>query len=237
MRLEPGCAAGIPLRALSHGGIDSKFFERNRSLLTHLLDLRFDGEPSKQGLETFLDAERDTDHWLLVTDLDGELLPFYQQRVRSTELSSRGLSAERLLVVENEKCVHLLPSKLPGTVAVLGTGNNLRWLEATWVSRVSVGYWGDIDTWGLTLLARARAFAPHLQALLMDQETFDRFSNGRAVVEPVKSSESPPESLLEVERRLFHHLLRSYRGRLEQEFLPRETANERILKWQLQVGP
>lgn len=231
MRLEPGCAHGVPLRALPHEGIDSKFFERNRSLLTRLLDLRFDGEPSQQGLETFLDAQRDTDHWLLVADLDGELLPFFLQRVRSTELSSRGLPARHLLLVENERCLHLLPSTLPGTVAVLGTGNNLGWLKASWLKDVTLGYWGDIDTWGLLLLARARTCAPHLSALLMDQETFDKLSENYAVVEPVISSETPPESLTEAERELFCHLRGCREGRLEQEFIPKEFAAQRVAAW------
>ena len=63
--LEPGFAEGRPLRLLSLEGIDTKFFERNARLVTTLLDERFDGEVSRQGLETFLGAIVDGDHWLL----------------------------------------------------------------------------------------------------------------------------------------------------------------------------
>jgi hypothetical protein len=81
--LTPGCAAGRPLRALSLCGIDSKFFERHRRLLIHLLDVRFDGQVSDVGLEAFLDALDEDEHWLLVAPLAAGLLPFAQQRIRA----------------------------------------------------------------------------------------------------------------------------------------------------------
>jgi len=54
--LEPGCANGRPPRAVPLAGIDSKFFERNRTLIQQLLDVRFDGQASEQGLDAFLGA-------------------------------------------------------------------------------------------------------------------------------------------------------------------------------------
>src|SRR5690606_32849638 len=129
------------------------FFERHRSLIIKLLDVRFNGLVSELGLETFLGALDETDHWLLVADLDGSLLPFRLMRVRHTELLTNSLPGSRLLIVENERCVHQLP-KVLGTVAVLGAGLNLAWMEATWLSQCSLAYWGDLDTWGRTILAR-----------------------------------------------------------------------------------
>jgi len=64
LQLEPGCAQGKPLRALAVQGNDTKFFERHASLLTALLDERFDGEASRQGLVGFLGALPEDDHWL-----------------------------------------------------------------------------------------------------------------------------------------------------------------------------
>ncbi|MFO6218086.1 DUF3322 domain-containing protein, partial [Pseudomonas aeruginosa] len=55
-QLSPGCAQGRPLRLLAEHGVDTKFFERNAILLTKLLDERFEGAASEQGLTTFLDA-------------------------------------------------------------------------------------------------------------------------------------------------------------------------------------
>lgn len=229
--LEPGCARGAPLRALSLAGIDTKFFERHRSLLVRFLDLRFDGEVNRQGLETFLDAWQEKDHWLLVADLDGGLLPFSQMRVRSSELFGADLAVPNLLVVENENCLHLLPRPLPGTITVLGAGNNLQWLSAEWVQRCRVAYWGDIDTWGLALLARARSMAPQLTALLMTREVFDAHAARHAVVESVMAGPEPAASLAPCEEELYRHLLICEKGRVEQEFISREGVFSCLELW------
>ena len=234
MQLSPGCAGGNPLRALPIAGIDSKFFERHRSIIVRFLDLRFDGEASLQGLETFLDAWRESDHWLLLADLGKpRTLPFPLLRVRATDLADTGLTARALLIVENEKCLHLVPRNLPGVVAILGTGNNLPWLGSAWAQHIPVAYWGDIDTWGLTLLARARVHAPHLAPILMTDETFDTHSY-LAVAENVPASADPPANLTVAEASLYRHLLSCTNGRLEQEFLPAPVVHAAIIEWSVE---
>ena len=47
LQLQPGCADGKPLRALSVAGTDSKFFERNRQLVTPMLDILSTGKAAK----------------------------------------------------------------------------------------------------------------------------------------------------------------------------------------------
>jgi hypothetical protein len=228
--LEPGIAAGIPLRSLSLAGIDSKFYERHRGLILRLLDRRHDGEPTRQGLETFLDAARGNDHWLLLADLGMEpSLPFPRIRVRATDLSSR-LEARALLVVENESCLHFLPDDLAGVVAVLGTGNDLSWLGSAKLRDTPVAYWGDLDTWGLTLLARARSHAPNLTPLLMTREIFDLHSPS-AVPEPSPASVDPPAGLTRGEAELYRYLLSLDCGRIEQEFLSVERVRVAIRAW------
>lgn len=231
MELTPGCVAGKPLRLVSLAGIDSKFFERHRPLITRLLDLRFDGEASRQGLETFLDAARENDHWLLLADLgQPRILPFPQLRVRATDLASHGLGTKAILIVENEACLHLLPKDLPGVIAILGTGNNLSWLAAPHFRETRIGYWGDLDTWGLTLLSRARIHAAHLTPLLMTREVFDTHS-ASAVPEKAPPSGTPPAGLTPGETALYHHLLTLPKGRLEQEFLPASLVRHAIDTW------
>lgn len=233
MSLEPGCAAGRPLRALSLAGIDSKFFERRRALIQELLDARFDGQASEQGLESFLGALDEGDHWLLVAPLEARLLPFARQSVPAAELASTGLPGTHLLIVENERSLHQLPP-LSGTVAVLGSGLNLAWMHASWLRAKTIAYWGDVDTWGLTMLSSARAHQPHLQPLLMDLKTFETHRSS-AVAEPHPASDKPPENLSNDEQSLYLGLRQATKGRLEQEFLPREVAIEAIRHWRFPV--
>jgi hypothetical protein len=231
MELTPGCAEGRPLRALSLGGIDTKFFERHASLVTRLLDVRFDDEVSSLGLEAFLDAYFEGDHWLLVVDLDGTLLPFQKQRVSSTELATADLPSYRVLIVENESCLHQLP-KLTGAIAILGAGFDLGWTANPILRTKQIGYWGDLDTWGLQFLGQARQNLPHIDALLMDAETFTTFSTA-AVPEPVTAGCSIPPGLNEKEQHLYQRLLNEAHGRLEQEFLPASAVHATLIRWSI----
>ena len=230
LQLEPGCAQGKPLRALAVQGNDTKFFERHASLLTALLDERFDGEASRQGLVGFLGAQPEDDHWLLIAPLAPGLLPFAQMRVRASELQSTPLPARRILLVENERSLHQLPAPVQDTIAVLGAGLNLGWLAAPWLQERSVAYWGDLDTWGLRMLATARHHLPHLHALLMDRATFSAHQH-LAVAEPVHAPEPISGAQTPEEAALQAHLRAQARGRLEQEFLPTDTVHRAVRTW------
>lgn len=230
LALEPGMAAGRPLRALALAGIDSKFMERHRALVTALLDIRFDGQASQLGLNSFLDAADEGDHWLLVVPLSPGLLPFAQQRVRARELRDTPLPASRILLIENDRCLHLLPT-LPDTIAVLGSGLDLAWLCADWMRERNMGYWGDMDTWGLRMLAHARQLQPHLTPLLMELPLFDALADPLAVPEPINAGPVPPDGLNDSEQRFYHHLLAQAKGRIEQEFLPQNIVGNALLRW------
>ncbi len=230
LQVEPGCAEGKPLRALSVAGCDSKFFERNRTLLGKLLEQRFDQQVIDRGLEFFLGALDESEHWLLVVPLEAGLLPFRQQRVRSSEFAQTPLPGTHLLIVENERSLYQLPS-LRGTIAILGAGLNLSWMQADWINNKNIAYWGDIDTWGLSMLATARSYQPTLTPLLMDEETFQSYRKEKAVAEPVTAGESIPSKLTDQEKALYLRLCRSEKGRLEQEFIPDDRVKNEIARW------
>lgn len=230
LKLEPNYAHGKPLRALSVENCDSKFFERHRNLITQLLDVRFNNTVSDIGLEQFLNAADESDHWLLIVPLDNQLLPFEQLRIRASELEKNELPASHIIIIENEQCLHQLP-KLSNTIAILGAGLNLSWLKATWFKKKILAYWGDMDTWGLTILANARSKQPHLTAILMNQVTYDKYSDKFAVVEPQIADELPPSTLTDEEKLFYTALSSSNKGRLEQEFLPESEVNNVFLEW------
>lgn len=229
-RLEPGCAKGLPLRLLSGQGVDTKFIENNISLLTRLLDVRFSGEASEQGLTTFLDAFDESSHWVLVVPLSPGLLPFKKCRVTTAELAETTLPASRVLVIENEQCLHQLPA-LSDTIAILGCGLDVQWLSSSVLDEKRVAYWGGMDSWGLLMLARARRCCPTLDVLLMNRELFEQYASHSAVPEPVKAQQAIPDGLLNEEADFYRYLTRSPRGRLEQEFLPAGIVEEALLRW------
>ncbi len=227
--LTPGMAEGRPLRLLNGLGVDTKFIERNAVLLTRLLDERYDGMASQQGLSGFLDAPDDKDHWLLVVPLAQGLLPFKRQRITARELANACLPGSRVVVVENEQCEHLLPA-MPGTVAILGAGLDIHWLAGGALKTKAVAYWGDMDTWGLLMLARARRALPAINSLMMREAHFKAFCRDCAVPEPVHA-ELPTSGLTEHEVAFFHFLKAQPQGRLEQEYLPAQDVQRELLGW------
>lgn len=230
-QLEPGCAGGAPLRTLSGIGNDTKFFERNRALLLALLDIRFDGEVGKLGLEGFLGAMPEGEHWLLMADLDGALLPFEQLRVRASELEDGApLPGQKFLLVENERCLFMLP-KLPGVLAILGSGLNLRWLSAPIFKDRKIAYWGDMDTWGLLMLSIAKSYHSNLQPLLMTRELFEQYAEGRAVREKSQAKLPMKHTLTKEETDFLNYLACLENGRLEQEFLPAGLVEATLNEW------
>lgn len=228
-RLEPGCAQGRPLRMLHLAGNDTKFFERHETLLKTLLDARFDGEASRQGLASFLGALDEREHWLLVVPLDANLLPFKRLRLSSIELKEYPLPASHILIVENEQSLHQLPRPTPDTIAILGAGMDLEWLSASWLKSKRIAYWGDMDTWGMVMLGNARQHLPELQSLLMKQATFDAHAE-RAVAEPTHSPENP-SGLSAAEMAFYQFLTQQPKGRLEQEFLNPALVCETVMAW------
>ena len=236
-QLAPGCAAGRPLRALSLAGVDSKFYENHRALLLALLDARHEGAASELGMEDFLGAAHEADHWVLLADLDGSLLPFARQRVRTSELATLArLPCACLLVVENERSLHQLPA-LAGALAILGAGLDLDWMASPALRGKAIAYWGDLDTWGLRMLGLARAARPELAALLMDAETFAQHASAHAVPEPQGAEPPPPDTLSPEERALFAVLAKAERGRIEQEFLPVASVHAAVSAWRKHPRP
>lgn len=228
-QLHPGFAAGMPLRCLTLAGNDSKFFARHQALLTQLLDCRFAGAVSEQGLSAFLGAADEREHWILLADLDGALLPFARMRVRSSDLHPNALPGKALLVVENERCAYQLPP-LPDTIAVLGCGLDIQWLEIRAWQHRRLAYWGDIDTWGLTMLARARCAQPAIIPLLMNHETY--IEHLAACVAEPELAPQPPTGLTNAEQQLFTLLSQADKGRLEQEFIALKNVEKALAHWQ-----
>lgn len=148
----------------------------------------------------------------------------------TTELHVTPLAASHILLVENARCLHQLSQPLPDTIAILGAGLNQGWLAALWLQSRQMAYWGDIDTWGLAMLATVRQHLPHLRALLMDRATFDAHAH-LVVPEPVATDGEPSGVWMPAEAELNQHLRTLARGRLEQEFLSPQAVADTVTQW------
>lgn len=234
-QLHKGIGTGSYLRALPLKHVDTKFLENNFTLISDLLDTHLSGEISHaNGLMNWLGCVDIPKSWLLVRALCPQSkkrmcgLPILQLSTQT--LRDTPLPASNILVVENNQSGYGLPM-LEDTISVFGGGVNVSWMDAKWLSDKNIGYWGDIDTWGLKFLSDARQHIPNLQSIMMDKKTLIEFDQ-RTVPEPSPLGELPP-NLLANEIELFEALQQGiYRGsRLEQERLPADYIEKELLKW------
>lgn len=143
---------------------------------------------------------------------------------------------KRVLVMENKASfgradVLLTAPLLRGTVAIFGSGYAASLISGTaWLHRRQIGYWGDIDSHGLRILAEFRKSFPEAESILMDEETFDRFPEYRSDAPSDEALE--PEELNLDELRLLRRLLGlRVANRLEQERIPLSYAREKLVSW------
>ncbi|OUY11207.1 hypothetical protein CAP42_02705 [Acinetobacter indicus] len=102
-------------------------------------------------------------------------------------------------------------------IVVCGGGKNITWVEAAWLKKKKVFYWGDLDSEGLNILSMVREKHPAVIPLMMDEATLLHFQE-RMVDEPDSISDQP-NYLTEHEQVLFHALRAGAfnQRRLEQE--------------------
>lgn len=218
---------GIYLRQLDIAGVDTKFIEAHRGLLSELLDQvlpasaidasatgargfeRRYGLRSKPALIRF----RVLDPALAIGELTDLSVP-------PEQFARLSLPVERVFITENEINGLAFPD-MPGSLVIFGLGYGLdRLADIPWLHRTALHYWGDIDTHGFAILNRLRAAFPEARSLLMDRATLDAHRElwGKEPKDRRFLGELP--SLSEAERALFHSLRDDTLGeriRLEQE--------------------
>ena len=245
-QLSPHKGKGYYLRALPLVGVDTKFLENHQSLLTDILDLLHNKEVSNAGgLPHWLECQETPKDWLIVRPLcesvKGQTGGFSILQLPRDTLSQKELPARNILIVENRQSGLGLPP-LPDTIAVLGGGQNVLWIaSAHWLKTKKVGYWGDIDTWGLSILSLVRSKLSAVESvlgnpisftpLMMDLDTLRLYSH-RMVREP-EPIENCPANLTPPEKEIFYNLKSGkFQGsRLEQERLAPDYILSKLEAW------
>lgn len=175
-RAHPRC--GLYLRQADIPGVDTKFIETRKGLLSELLDQMLppgavDAEyvglknfEARYGIRTkpALVRFRILDPRQAVAGLTDLTIP-------AEQFAGFEPLARRIFITENEVNGLAFP-ELEDSLVVFGLGYGLGLLsDAVWLQSREIQYWGDIDTHGFAMLDKLRSWFPHARSLLMDRET------------------------------------------------------------------
>lgn len=170
----------IYLRQLDIPGVDTKFIEAHRALLSELLDVVSSDEAVDR-------AASGTSAFHERYGLRREL-PLVRCRLLDPALYIRGLSdvaapadqfatldvAVRHVFITENRTNGLAFPDCPASMVVFGLGYGLhRLADIPWLRRAHVHYWGDIDTHGFGILNLLRAALPQACSFLMDRATLE----------------------------------------------------------------
>jgi hypothetical protein len=172
--LEANPRSNLFARQLPIAGIDSKWIEQRMMLIADLLAALKADAGGDLDFYRLCGLKRPP-HIVRLFVLDEEL----RRRVgglrdisaRPEELATLDLPVSRVYIVENLQ-TGLAFDDCPGSVVFMGLGYGVGTLACLpWVMRARCTYWGDLDTHGLAILSRARLQLPHLESVLMDEQT------------------------------------------------------------------
>lgn len=171
----------IYLRQVELPGIDSKFMERHRRVLSEWLDITLPEsaiDTSHTGVAGFTARYgfRGKPTQIRMRVLDGDIAILPGPRTPDLALDAVSFAelqapARRLFVTENEINFLTFP-EMRWSCVLFGAGYGWEALaQAQWLHQCELFYWGDIDTHGFAILDSLRAHFPQTRSLLMDEAT------------------------------------------------------------------
>lgn len=175
---------GIYLRQMTVPGIDTKFFEAKRFILSDVLTCCLPGnayDASVTGLARYGFERRFgflyDEPIVRYRILDEAILPDSVYRDFSIPASDFAVhdipGCHTVFVTENKVNGLAFPS-FKGGVVVFGLGYGVGDIaEAAWLKEKKVVYWGDIDTHGYGILSMLRGKLPHVESILMTNREID----------------------------------------------------------------
>ncbi|MNV37489.1 hypothetical protein D3C71_1290110 [compost metagenome] len=158
------------------------------------------------------------------------------------EVARLPLKPRAALIVENLETAYSLED-FEGCVAISRLGNAVGLLkDLPWLHGLPVLYWGDLDTYGFSILALARTVLArmgcHVDTVMMDLATIERHMQ-LAVAEPTQAVGVVRQKLNEAEWAAYESLLAHRWGvnvRIEQERIPWPFAAQVLRHWCSQVS-
>jgi hypothetical protein len=172
---------GIYLRQVDIAGVNSKFIEAHRGVLTELFDISLPedyivSEATGVGLFSVRYGFRGKPARIRFRVLDPSKSPLPGSGTPDITLDSNSFArlptiVSQVFITENETNFLAFPA-VADSIVIFGSGygwDNLSHIQ--WLSDCLIYYWGDIDTHGFAILNQLRSRFGHVESFMMDRET------------------------------------------------------------------
>lgn len=226
---------GIYVRQLEIPGVHTKFIERNRGLLSELLDRVLPEhaiDASASGARHFEQRygflRKPVRLRLRFLDKAQDIGGLRDIEIPIDQFQTLSLPVDTVYIVENDITALAFPDT-PSSIVIFGQGYGIgkQLANAGWLKEKNVMYWGDIDTHGFRILHQLRDAIPNSRSLLMDAATLRGHQHLWGIEASPHIGELP--NLTEHEQAVYQMLstLESGRNlRLEQEKISFEDLQE-----------
>lgn len=189
---KPGCfVRELPIM------VQTKFIERNETLLRQWLDLILPASSIQSHEEDFyirFGLRRSRSHFLirvLDNSISDELgINFEEFSLPFEAMQELRLQNVTVYIIENRTNLLTFP-KISSSLALGGLGNGvLEFKYFSWLHDCKIYYWGDLDVEGFEILSRLRKFFGHTKSIFMNPATFNKYKhlatkgNGRQITIP-----------------------------------------------------
>ncbi len=212
------------LRQVELPGVDTKFFEHHKGVLSELFELALvsgEVDPAASGFERrYGFRERPVRlRWRPLAE-GAQFRGFTELTVTRDDFVRTDPGFSRVVVVENEINFLTFPP-VDDAMIIFGSGFKVGALkEVPWMAERELFYWGDIDTHGFAILDQFRSYYPQTRSLLMDRATF--LAHDKRWVKETRQTRALLTHLSPEEHSLYQDLLHEEYGpnlRLEQELI------------------
>jgi hypothetical protein len=217
-------ASGLYPRQLPIAGAHTKWLEGRLQLVCALLACA-DGRDSYQSTFSFLGLREPSVPWrmrVLDSALRAQFDGLGDFSAPIEDLQRLSISPQNVFIVENLQ-TFLAFEDLKDAIVLLGMGFRVKEIGTIqWLQSARCYYWGDLDTAGFAILDLARSVIPHLESVLMDEQTLLMHQN-LWVEERKQHTVSTLNHLTADEAQVYEGLKSQRWGtdvRLEQERLP-----------------
>jgi hypothetical protein len=211
--------------------VDTKFIERYRgilrSLLDHLLPTEARTEDADFERRFGLRVDEPLIHLRLLDPLLRNRLQLCLEDLAApvSQLVTLAWSELIVLIVENKKTYLTLPPR-SNTVALFAFGAAAQLLNSlSWLENNRMLYWGDLDVHGFHILSRLRRTFPHVESLMMDRDTLERFET---LCGPAKEGRYEEVQGLTAAEQEIYQTVKARNLLLEQEKIPHEYVLQKV---------